>query len=84
MPTLEQTLETLKERRHLLAVFNYLVQHIDEELAQQDTREPGTALEADDNSPVSQEAIQEARDLLMEHHVGPLEEEIADLLGQEV
>jgi len=84
MPTLESTLQELRAKRHLLAVFNALVQFIDEELADHDTRKASAHLIAEDNSEVDQEAVDMARDLLMENHVGPLEEEILGLLGREV
>lgn len=86
MSTVQETLEELQEKQHELAIYAALVEYLDGRyLPHAGAAAESTLLAADCTQPaVPQEAVEGVRDLLMENHVGPLEQQIATLMAKKV
>ena len=77
MPTVKEHLEQVSEKQKRLAVFYWIAKELDSHLMGHDFETP-------QGDPVGDDIIQEVYGDLMEQHVGPLEQEIEALLGEEV
>ncbi len=76
MATVKEKLTEIQEKKKRLAALNWIVQEIDQHLMGHDLHADGV--------PVEDEVISEVYGDIMETFVGPLEQEIETLLGEEV
>ena len=86
MTTVQDTLDELQGKQHDLAIFAAVVEFLDGEFLPHSGTKARRVIQAEGCQvpTVPESAIESVRDLLMENHVGPIEQGIAKLMAKKV